>query len=240
MREVSEQVTVARRFHGPPHSGNGGYACGLAAHFIGGPAEVSLLAPPPLGTPLDVIRDGEAVILRHGERDIARARAAMPEAAPPPAPSFADAQAAEARYRGHVSHIFPSCFVCGPQSPDGLRLFTGPLAGSDHVASSWIPGADLAGADGAVADEFIWAALDCPTYWALPQSGTLGAVLGRLTAEIVERPKPGEHLVLAAWPRGEDGRKHYASGALYGETGRLYARADAIWIALKQKPENPA
>src|SRR5438552_14612416 len=48
--EVSmRSVVIERRFCGPPNSANGGYVCGLLAAHIDGNAEITLLAPPPLG-----------------------------------------------------------------------------------------------------------------------------------------------------------------------------------------------
>ena len=42
-------VAIEKRFCGPPKSANGGYVCGLLASYIDGDAEITLLAPPPLG-----------------------------------------------------------------------------------------------------------------------------------------------------------------------------------------------
>ena len=50
-----QTMTIARRFRGPPNSGNGGYVCGMLARYISGAAEVVLRAPPPLETELDVV-----------------------------------------------------------------------------------------------------------------------------------------------------------------------------------------
>ena len=38
-------------FCGPPRSANGGYAAGVTARLLGGPAMVSLPRPPPVGRP---------------------------------------------------------------------------------------------------------------------------------------------------------------------------------------------
>ena len=43
-------LTIARRFNGPPESGNGGYVCGAFAFAAGIDLRVRLLAPPPLET----------------------------------------------------------------------------------------------------------------------------------------------------------------------------------------------
>ena len=56
--EGMQTMTIARRFRGPPNSGNGGYVCGMLARHIPGAAEVALRAPPPLGTELSVVEVG--------------------------------------------------------------------------------------------------------------------------------------------------------------------------------------
>jgi hypothetical protein len=47
---MTGSLNVARRFCGPPDSGNGGYVCGFIAGFVEGAAEVTLRLPPPLGS----------------------------------------------------------------------------------------------------------------------------------------------------------------------------------------------
>jgi hypothetical protein len=229
---VTETVRIAERFHGPPRSGNGGYVCGLAASFIKGPAEVTLRAPPPLETPLAVVREGGAVSLCHGETEIAHARAADLDMTALPAPALAEAQRGAANYLGHKEHFFPTCFTCGPAHAEGLHIFTGPVR-EGLVAGTWTPASDLAAEDGLIDQKFVWAALDCPSYWALPKAGEFRAVLGRLTAGIAKRPRPDETTVVAAWPVDASGRKHRAASALYDASGALLARAEALWIEIK-------
>jgi hypothetical protein len=227
---VGATVTIAERFHGPPKSGNGGYVCGCAARFIDGPAEVTLRAPPPLETPLDVVREGDEIVLRDGAQDIARAKRATLDIEAPPAPSHVQAVQAAQGFRGHeAKHFFSTCFVCGPHHETGLRLTPGVLK-DNIVACAWTPAADLAGADGKIADEFLWAALDCPSYWALPHAGDKPSVLGRLTAKIISRPAPGDALTITAWPLHSDGRKHHAASALYDASGAVLAISRAVWI----------
>ena len=62
-----DQVIIARRFRGPPDSGNGGYSCGLLARHFDGPVEVTLKAPPPVDTPMAIVGDGTSVRLMHGD-----------------------------------------------------------------------------------------------------------------------------------------------------------------------------
>ena len=56
-----QTMTIPRRFRGPPNSGNGGYVCGMLARQIAGAAEVTLRAPPPLETELDLVEVGTGV-----------------------------------------------------------------------------------------------------------------------------------------------------------------------------------
>ena len=37
---MTDSITFDRRFHGPPDSAHGGYACGRLAAFVEGPAEL--------------------------------------------------------------------------------------------------------------------------------------------------------------------------------------------------------
>jgi len=230
-----ETITIAARFNGPPGSGNGGYVCGRMARHIPGASAVTLRAPPPLDAPLRLTSVDGRIELRDGETLVADAQAASLTLEAPPAPSFAEAEAAAARYLGHADHRYPTCFVCGGARParDGLDLFTGRVEGRDMVASPWTPHADLAGANGLLAPEFIHAALDCPSYWALAHAGK-PALLARMTASIdAPAPRIGEKLIVAAWALGSDGRKHRGASALYTAAGALIARAEALWIEPK-------
>jgi hypothetical protein len=51
---MSKEIVIARRFRGPPQSGNGGYVAGMLAQSLGGPATVRPKAPPPLETRLRI------------------------------------------------------------------------------------------------------------------------------------------------------------------------------------------
>jgi hypothetical protein len=230
---TSETITIAARFNGPPGSGNGGYVCGLMAARIAGASAATLRMPPPLEKPLTLTTSAEGVSLRDGETLIGEAAPAALDWTAPPAPSLEQARAAEARYVGRSQHRYPTCFTCGLARPahDGLHLCTGAVESRDMVACAWTPGADLADADGRVASEFIHAALDCPTYWALPRAGAMAALLARLVSSVDgELPRAGETLIVAAWPISSEGRKHRGAAALYHADGRVIARSEALWI----------
>ena len=233
---MSEHVTIDRRFRGPPESGNGGYVCGVVAGLVGGTAEVTLRRPPPLERPLQVARlDDGAVALRDAETVIAEGAPTSLKIDVPEPVSFLDAEEAAKSYIGFRRHPFPTCFVCGPQSAEGqgLRIFPGTVSRRNIVAAPWTPDASLAGEDGAVRPEFVWAALDCPGFFGLFKGQPeRPAVLGRLAARLIAPVRPGEPCVVIGWPLGEDGRKLYSGTALFSHDGDLRAVARATWVGL--------
>jgi hypothetical protein len=166
---VSEALFIPKRFNGPLESGNGGYCSGVVAGFLGGPAEVTLRRPVPRDRQLDVIRksDGSMRVL-DGEALVAEGRSAPEFEVEVPAPvSPREAHLAVARYRGSSDGLFSRCFVCGPAREDAFGVFAGAVEGRPLVASPWTPPAWAADAAGRALPEFVWAVLDCPTYFAL-------------------------------------------------------------------------
>ena len=230
MAPVTETVTIDGRFNGPAGSGNGGYTCGVLARELGGEAEVTLRRPPPLDRPLALVREGERICLLDGDLLVAECCAGRTGLDPPAPPSLAEAEEAVRRYPGFVEHAFPTCFVCGPDRSDGLRIFAGPVDGRDVVAAPWIPADSLGDEGGRVAEELVWAALDCPGAFAVGFSERGETVLGRMTARIDARPRVGERHVVVAWSLGEEGRKLYAGTALFTESGDLLGLARQTWI----------
>jgi hypothetical protein len=225
-------VSIAARFCGPPGSGNGGYVAGLLGAFSAEPLEVRLRAPVPLAVPLTIAaREAGALELRDEDRLIATAAPAPLDLEVPAAVPETAAIAAAADWRGAREHVSPGCFVCGPGRSDGLGLRPGPLVheGLQCVATPWRPDATLAGTCGRVRPEFLWAALDCPGYFAVvPDSRTM--LVGSFTGRVDDVVSVGERCVVAGWSLGGKGRTYRAGTALYGEDGRCVARAVALWI----------
>jgi hypothetical protein len=243
-----KSVMIEQRFCGPPKSANGGYVCGLVANYIDGCAEVTLMAPPPLGQRLDVVVGEEGVELRKGETTLAKGRGVHLNVSEIPIVEFAEAE--DAVHRSPFDegrHPLPSCFVCGPAraNGDGLRIIPAPLSRPNGkagaLAAPWVPYADLAGGDGPLAREFIWAALDCPTGFAgvgarhLGMTGSETTLLGRMSARIERRPRPGDRCIIVAWPTGRDGRKLFANSALLASSGKVLAVAQATWIVVDRQ-----
>lgn len=240
---MPEQVAVPARFNGPPTLGQGGYSCGLAGVRIDAEvAAVSLRAPVPLETPMDVHRreDG-TVALTAGGVTIADGAPAELDLEPPPPPTADEARSAAARspFAAHPEgHAYPTCFGCGPaRDPhEALRIMPGPLREGDStlLATTWTPFAELAGDGECVDDLFMWAALDCPTGWAAAPPGNNPHVLARLTARPRVAPtRPGEPHVVVAWAIGRDGRKARGGTAIYAPDGTLTALAEGLWIELR-------
>jgi hypothetical protein len=227
---IVETFSIDRRFRGPARSGNGGYVCGRIARHVPGTAAVRLAIPPPLETPLQVdVTDG-VVKLLSGTTLVGEGRAAQLDIAAPATVSFEAASESSKHYHGFDTHTFPNCFVCGPdrKSGDGLRIFAGEVAGREVVAAPWIPDQSLGSP---TAKEFLWAALDCPSGFALwsPREGTT-VVLGQLTGSIRGQVQPGDKCVAMGWPLQVEGRKRFAGSAVYSASGELVAIARAVWI----------
>ncbi|WP_446211230.1 hypothetical protein [Micromonospora sp. IBSANI012] len=219
-------MIIESRFNGPPGSGNGGWSAGVFAEAYGGdrPVEVTLRRPPPLETPLtladgDVLDpDGQLVAQVHPTDD-------PPTAVAPVDP--ATAAAASAAYPGLRDHPFPGCYVCGPDRPDGLRIFPGRLPDGRTAAPFRAPDR--------VVPATVWAALDCPGGWAVIAPGR-PYVLGRVAAVVDALPRPGDECVVTGELVGGEGRKAVVRTSLYGPTGALLGRARATWIALPPEP----
>lgn len=230
-----QQITIAQRFCGPPHSGNGGYVAGVLAKALGEPCQVTLHAPPPLDTPLRVLAAEQGLQLLDGDTLLASAKPYSLDLRLPAAPELAAARTAESQFEGFHQHALPGCFVCGTlrEVNDGLRIFAGPLnTQSSRVAAAWQPDATLDDGQGFVASEFLWAALDCPGFFAVKRtSGT--ALLGRFAAQLLHPVAIGERLIVSGWAISHDGRKHYAGTALHRQDGTPVALAEATWISLK-------
>ncbi len=228
-----DTVTIERRFNGPDGSANGGYACGLVAGLRMGETTVRLRAKPPLDVPLAVVRADDAVELRQGDTVVAQGfgSTATWEEIPPP-PSVEEATAAQAQYSGFHTHVFPRCFVCGPErdAGDGLRLFAGPVEGRDLAACTWTPGPALAGPDGNVDPVFVWAALDCPSFFGMHVPYDKLFLLAEMSASLTQPVPADATLVVYGWGRRIEGRKHYAGAAIASADGTILARAQHLWI----------
>jgi hypothetical protein len=236
---MAERVTIPARSNGPPSTGNGGFTCGIVAGLVGAElAGVSLRVPPPLGRPLEVIRDGERVELRDGDTLVAEGAPDellidVPDAI---TPDEAAAASEAGRERWFADHPFPTCVVCGPERGphDGLRVFPGELR-DGMFAADWTPDESVSDGNGCVRPEWVWAVLDCPT--SAPVANFADGppmVLARLTARLGCSVRVGEPHALLSWPLGGEGRKRYGACALFDSEQRLLCASRALWVELRE------
>jgi hypothetical protein len=236
---MSETLSIPGRFNGPLTSGHGGYSSGVIAGFVEGQAEVTLRSPVPLDTALDLLpqNDGSVRVL-NDETLVAQARSASELDVDVPDPvSVDEARAASSRYRGKPDEVFGRCFVCGLGREDALGVFAGAVDGRELVASPWTPPDWTADSHGRVLPEFIWAVLDCPTYFAVYPGEELPlSFLGRLATRIDAPVTAGEQHVVIAWPLETDGRKRHAGAAVLSSDGVSLAVARALMIEPRGGP----
>ena len=227
-------MRIPARFNGPPRSANGGYMCGLVAALLGGEAEVTLRVPPPLERDLSVVRADGRVEVRDGETIVAEGERTLVDLDVPAPVSVAEAEEASSRYAGFAHHAYPTCFTCGPARDDGLGIFAGAVRGREGVvASTWTPAEEPTAA-------VVWAALDCPSGWAVDDFQREGVLLGRMAARVERLPARGEPHVVLGWRLGEDGRKRFAGSALLTAGGEVLARSRSTWIVRAPKETGPA
>jgi hypothetical protein len=238
------ELSFGRRFRGFESGALGGYAAGaVVAGRIDGPAEVNLRSLPPMGRELTLGEQGDdrALALLDGETLVLEAKPAPFELEIPPPPGVAGAEDAGHRLiHDELGHLYPGCFTCGPdrEPGDGLRLFMGRTsADSDVLASAWTPDPSLAESGDAIPTEMVWAALDCPSIWAVgefPEGGF--NVLARQRVESLAPVPVGEPSIVTSWPIEHDGRKHLTGVAIHDADGRLLACGESLLIEVP-RPE---
>jgi hypothetical protein len=199
---------------------------------------------PPLERDLIVESAGDGVELRDGETLVLQAHPADFELDIPQAPTFDRARAAREDLVHDAGHLYPGCFTCGPDRSqgDGLRLFMGRIPERERfLAAAWTPDPRLTPQQ-TLPDEFVWAALDCPTIWAawFGDDGELRfprgyfSVLARQRVELLGSVPTGEPSIVTAWPIARDGRKHVTGAAIQAPDGRLLARAESLLVDVER------
>ena len=230
-------IIVSKRYCGPPNSVNGGYCCGLIASQIGPSAKVRLHAPPPLEATLTLVKEEDGVELRDGDTLLGSGSSHELVIDLPKAPSLHEALEAQQRFPAYEGHAFPGCFVCGPdrEAGDGLRIFPGPVIQDDWslLACQWSPNDEFYDESDCVRHEIVWAALDCPSYFAISQDRLPVALLGEIELSIAAEAKRGDSFVIFSWPISSKGRKHIGGAALANAKGEVLAYAKGTWIEIK-------
>ena len=243
---MKDTLLVPSRYRGPATSGNGGYVAGALAHELGDTGTravaVTLRQPPPLDATMRITRSAQGLELTFGGAVVAQAALVDSPLEPVEAVSWDEAVAATSSYPGLDSHPFPTCFACGTERPDGLRIYPGPVPsardGATRLAATWVPD-DTVAADFHEYDDparraclaATWSALDCIGGWAGDLTERL-MVLGRMSAIIDELPVQGEQHVVTGEHRGSQGRKTFTASTLHDADGRIVGRAEHVWVAI--------
>lgn len=231
--DVSETIVIDPRYCGPPDCGNGGYVGGLLASRLGRPADVAFRRPVPLGKPLQLDREGDALRLYDAGDLRAEAQPVELRIPVPPPPSYAEACAASGRYIGRRMRLaFARCVSCGieRETGDGLRIFAGPVGGDGGYAAPWTPHANHCDERGYVRPEFVWAALDCSGGFVITRDTLRTVLTARLAVRVDLLPRAGEQYIVTAWVIDSGERKHVSGTALFTETGGLLAVGRALWV----------
>jgi len=230
-------IRIGARFNGPPGFGNGGYSCGMIAAAIGEPVKVRLQRPVPIDSDLSIERtSADSWNVQANGEVIASATAHELQLDVPAPPTWIEAFGASHHFPGFAHHNFPHCFVCGPARADGdgLKIFPGAIPGTSILGAPWRPDISLADSAGQVRAEFIWAALDCPGYYAACEPRV--ALLGEFAVRVESTVHATQPHIVIAWSLSSQGRKHVAGTALFDAQGKRCAFAQATWIELKDAP----
>lgn len=209
----------------------GGYLAGLAADSMGHiPVTVTLHRPVRSDTaPLHAVSEGSRVRWLDPAGEVALDAMPVEDVGPrlPAPPHAVDVPAPFG-----PAHPVPTCFGCGrPDSGPGLGVRVGPVADGSMVAGVWTPPADLADG-GVVPSALVWAALDCPGFWALATDPPAAShvVTGRLTGW-AEPVVAGEPHVITARVEGHEGRRITVAAALHRPDGVPAAIVRQVLVA---------
>jgi hypothetical protein len=249
MTSKENQIIIARRFRGPPQSGNGGFVSGMFANLTDpldtACIEVTLRSPTPLDQPMRAKVDSLGNTVVHHDStviaDIKPAQITMDVVQPPSRSMIKRAAPTSYSLLKNLNPLVPTgigfhpgCFCCGADRTTGLGIFAAPV--EDGVAALWSTKSAWADAGGFLPREFLWTAMDCPGQFAFLVKGIKTGMLGRMTAQLYTLPKAGDELIITAWPIKIEGKKHFAGSAIFNDNQQLIARAITVWIGLMTLP----
>lgn len=231
-------VAIPSRWNGPRRYGNGGYSAGVFATGMGPHVRVVLRRPVPLERRLRIERPDPARARVLAGRRLVAEVAALPAIGVEDPPATPTLDAAEAAVRAYPwadrRHALSDCGVCSVNRRDGLGITPGPLAGETGLLASVFHThsglADELDRD-VVRPEFVWAALDCPSFPAEDLAAGRIRLLGTLEVERAREVFVGESLVVVGWTRAHGGRSVATGSALLDADGRTVASARAVWVA---------
>jgi hypothetical protein len=238
---TSSSVVIPARWNGPRRYGNGGYSAGVFARDFGPAARVVLRRPVPLDRPLRIVAEGEESRVYARRRLIAEVTPwhdATP-LIPPVRPSLDAAEDAAARHPWTgARHALSDCAICSPNRRDGLGVVPGVLADAPELLAAPFHTdsriADLL-TPAIVSPEFVWAALDCPSFPAADLIAGRVRLLGTIAVNRLRDVFVGESLVVVSWTLGAGTRSVRTASALLAPDGELIASAENVWVAPRRR-----
>jgi hypothetical protein len=235
-------LTIGRRFHSWQGVAHGGYVAGLLASRAGPACEVTLRQAIPFDTEMHLSEDehGRITLVENGAV-MARAEPSEVEVEVPAPVSFADAAVTAWSHASIPLHPTPTCFCCGydRDEGEGLRIWPGSLPGRDTVAAAWVPHPSFAGEDGTMDLRYVWAALDCPSFWGIVQTlpGMPNVVTIRMAGSVRAPVRVEEPHVVLGWPIEQRRRRMIGGSAIFGPDGDLLAASRVTWLEVRDLPE---
>jgi hypothetical protein len=240
-RNASSSVVIPARWNGPRRYGNGGYSAGVFARDFGRSARVVLRRPVPLNRTLHIVAEGAESRVYSRRRliaEVAEWHDATP-LTPPLRPSLDAAEDAATRHPWTgVRHALSDCAICSPNRRDGLGVVPGVLADAPEMLAAPFH-TDFRIADPLAPDivspEFVWAALDCPSFPAADLVAGRVRLLGTIAVNRLRDVFVGESLVVVSWALGAGTRSVRTASALLGPDGELIASAENVWVAPRRR-----
>lgn len=212
---------------------------------------VRLCKPTPLDTPLVLAQNAiESYVMTQATTADAVADAISADAViaaaswqpwtPPDVPRLPTTAAlrqASLRYRGFAGSaaesLYEHCFVCSRQrrESDGLGVFAGPLQHSLTVACDWHSDERWCEAQARrqVASRFVWAALDCPGYFAVG-ADRAPCLLAEMQLRQLRPVPSAAPLAILGWPLQFSGRRRLAATGIFSASGEVLALAKTLWV----------
>lgn len=240
-RPATSSVVIPARWNGPRRYGNGGYSAGVFARDFGRSARVVLRRPVPVDRTLRIVAQGEESRVFARRRLIAEVTEWRDATAltPPLRPTLDAAEDAAGRHPWTgVRHALSDCAICSPNRRDGLGVVPGVLADApDVLAAPFHTDSRLADplVPGIVSTEFVWAALDCPSFPAADLVAGRVRLLGTIAVNRLRDVYVGESLVVVSWTLGAGVRSVRTASALLGPDGELIANAENVWVAPRRR-----
>ncbi len=239
---VGTGLVIAGGASGSGASGSGASGSGASGSSASGDADRADRAGGP------VQADGAVAIRDAAGADLAVATPASLSLDLPEPPTWAQAEKGAASQVRSLRRNPPpilDCYGCGPDVAPGrgLKLLPGRIEDRpDLLAGAWVPEMELAGPDGTLPPEIVWAALDCPGGWAGIRLGRmpLGGVTARLTGARFAPVRAQEPHIAYSWLLRSEGRKTTVGVAVATAEGELCALAEALWITPRTLTPQPS